>query len=221
MMERAHQHSVALGAASLDGTRPAPLAELLSSIAAAKGLAAELYEACLAQAPDAENHKRQATVVKEERALAQRLRTVIGVGASGLGLGATAPPAANGWPSGLMLAFALDQATTAALVGVARADNMELVSLAASGVDEERRHQEFVLSALEAATRDEPALGQRLAREMIEARDWVKAIFPRHAILAALAETGALAADAARVHDSFLASLGDRIQEALGVLGDF
>jgi hypothetical protein len=59
-----------------------------------------------------------------------------------------------------------------------------------------------------------------LAKEMIVDRDWVKEVYPRRSQLVALAETGLIEAAALKAHDTFLASLGDRIQDALGVLGD-
>jgi hypothetical protein len=68
------------------------------------------------------------------------------------------------------------------------------------------------------ADRD-PSIGPRLAREMIEARDWVKQAYPRRHALEALVGAGILSTEAPKAHDTFLASLGDRIQEALGVLG--
>jgi hypothetical protein len=55
---------------------------------------------------------------------------------------------------------------------------------------------------------------------MIATRDWIKSVFPRHEPLTALIAAGLLADGAAAKHDAFLASLGDRMQEALGVLGD-
>lgn len=196
-----------------------PLRQLLGSIMAAKQLAGALYEACLADAPDDETRRRQAAMAGAERAQATRIQQATRAEPL-LRLDAAPPPELDAWASALMVAFALDQGATAALVGVARATDPELVSLAASLVEQEDTHQVFVLGRFAALAREDPALGWRLAREMIAARDWVKAIFPRHAALAALAESGVLGAGAARAHDAFLANLGDRIQEALGVLGE-
>jgi 1,2-phenylacetyl-CoA epoxidase catalytic subunit len=119
-----------------------------------------------------------------------------------------------------MAAFALDQAATAALVALATTLDERAVALAHRIVDEEESHRTFALEAFRALIREDPGQGLPLAREMIVDRDWVKQVFPRRAQLVSLADAGLLAADAPRAHDSFLASLGDRIQDALGVLGD-
>jgi 1,2-phenylacetyl-CoA epoxidase catalytic subunit len=125
------------------------------------------------------------------------------------------------WPSSLMFAFALDQAITGAMIALGEAPDAELASLAQRIVHEEQPHQTFGIESLRAFTRQDPALGRRLAREMLEARDWVQQLFPRRKTLGALAESGVLPPTAPRAHDSFLASLGDRMQDALGVLGEF
>src|SRR5207302_1711654 len=85
---------------------------------------------------------------------------------------------------------------------------------------DERLHQNFAIGTFRAIADRDPALGRRLAREMIEARDWVQQVYPRRAALADLVQIGVLPPEATKLHDSFLASLGDRIQEALGVLRD-
>jgi hypothetical protein len=55
---------------------------------------------------------------------------------------------------------------------------------------------------------------------MLEMRSWVQQTYPRRAALVDLAAAELLPAEAPRAHDAFLASLGDRIQDALGVLGE-
>ena len=124
------------------------------------------------------------------------------------------------WPSALMAVFALDQAATGALVALARAPGAALAEAAARLVEQERQHQAFALGSFCTIASADSALGRRLALEMIEARDWIKQIYPRHGALQALADAGVLPADAPKAHDSFLASLGDRVQDALGVLGE-
>src|SRR5439155_23312200 len=119
-----------------------------------------------------------------------------------------------------MAAFALDQAATAALIALASADDRRMVDAARGIVDDERAHQSFAIGAFNSVADRDPAAGRRLAAEMLVARDWVKQVFPRHAIPEKLAADGMVPPDAAKAHDSFLASLGDRVQEALGVLGD-
>jgi hypothetical protein len=114
----------------------------------------------------------------------------------------------------------LDQAATAALAGIASLGDGELADTAASIAADERRHQAFAIGAFRSVADADPPQGIKLARDMIVARDWVKQVFPRHTALANLAAAGVLPADAAKIHDAFLASLGDRVQEALGVLGD-
>lgn len=126
----------------------------------------------------------------------------------------------EGWPSALMAAFALDQAATAALAAIARLGGGSLAEAAARIVHEEMAHQVFAISVFRSIVERDAESGRRLAAEMLVARDWVKQVFPRHAALVELASAGALPPDAAKIHDSFLASLGDRVQEALGVLGD-
>lgn len=119
-----------------------------------------------------------------------------------------------------MLAFALDEAADAALVGLTKATDGALRLLAADAMADERLVRGAILDHLVFAVEPDAALGRRLAREMIVARDWIKQVFPRHAALARLTEQGLLDKGATAAHDSYLASLGDEIQEALGVLGD-
>jgi hypothetical protein len=95
--------------------------------------------------------------------------------------------------------------------------NMQRV--AHSIVEEEAEHQRFVLGIFRELADTDPAMGPRLAAEMLVARDWVRQVFPRRAPLTELVEAGLLPPEGPKAHDSFLASLGDRIQDALGVLG--
>ncbi len=129
-------------------------------------------------------------------------------------------PYDQGWGSGLMAGFALDQAATAALVALETSSAPRVATMARRIIEEERAHQTFALGAFRVLADTEAGLGMRLAKEMIEDRDWIKEIYPRRASIVALAEAGLVATDAPRLHDTFLASLGDRIQDALGVLGD-
>jgi 1,2-phenylacetyl-CoA epoxidase catalytic subunit len=125
------------------------------------------------------------------------------------------------WPSSLMFAFALDQAITGALIALGEVPEPELARLAQRIVHEEHPHQTFGIESLRTFTRQDPALGRRLAREMLEARDWVQQLFPRRKTLGSLADAGLLPPTAPKAHDTFLASLGDKMQDALGVLGEF
>ena len=119
-----------------------------------------------------------------------------------------------------MAAFAVDQAATAALIALATAPHRGLAATAQRIVDAEQGHQAFALAAFRATADTQAGQGMRLAKEMIELRDWVKSVYPRRLRIAALADAGLVAADAPRRHDTFLASLGDRTQDALGVLGE-
>lgn len=195
------------------------LGELLASTATAKRLAAELYVESLAEAPDAETRRRQRALADAAQAVARQLAATTEFKVD-LKLDPGARPATEGWSSALLLAFAVDQAATATLAGLARSPDPRLATLAGRLVEQGRAHQPFVLDALAGVSNDQPGLGRRLALEMLAARDWIKAFYPRHTPLSELAAAGLLADDAARVHDTFLASLGDRIQEALGVLGE-
>ena len=194
------------------------LAELLRALGQAKLIASDLYrssaEACL----NAE--ARGSLMLISQSKMAQAARVSALVGASPVLLVAEAnPPPHDDWSSALMLAFALDQAATGALHGLADCRDARISTLARAIVEEERAHQTAVLGWLATAAGDSNS-GARLARQMVAARDWIRAIFPRHTILARLAGSEFVSPDAAKRHDSFLASLGDRIQEALGVLGD-
>jgi hypothetical protein len=119
-----------------------------------------------------------------------------------------------------MSVFALDQAITAAMVALAHAPDSRISAAASGIVRDERVHQQFAMETFQALANRDSALGRRLAHEMIEARDWVRQIFPRREALGKLAEQGVLTAEALRAHDTFLASLGDSVQDALGVLGE-
>jgi len=206
---------------------PEPVAELIRATSRAKRAAARMYQAWHAQAPDADARKGIAELAQDEHAHAVALDRLLGLLTVTPNNGAERPfPAdsedrglAIGWPSALMASFALDQAATACLTALALAPLPDLTRLARSILADERDHQRFVIDMLRGLADANPPLGQRLAVEMIVARDWVREVFPRHNELAALVERGLLPRDAPRTHDTALASLGDRIQEALGVLG--
>jgi hypothetical protein len=200
------------------------LEALIERSAQAKRMAGSMYAALRARVPGAQATLALARLVSEEEAHAADLAALRGgqrvqepIRAAGL---AGCSPHGESWASGLMAAFALDQAVTAALVALATSPDEPTAALARRIVNEERDHQTFALGAFRALAREDPALGPALAREMIVDRDWVKQVYPRRGQLVALAEEGLLAADAPRAHDAFLASLGDRIQDALSVLGD-
>jgi len=202
-----------------------PLRDLIGAIRAAKIGVAGMYVALADGMPGVEAGLSVRRLADEEIDHARRLSLLLGDQHGTTRLPA-APPAPGcglndeSWPSALMAAFALDQAGTAALLGIARLGEGSLAETAASIVEEERAHQSFAVAAFRSVADRDPDAGRRLAREMIAARDWVKSIFPRHKPLVELANDGLLPTDAATAHDSFLASLGDRLQEALGVLGD-
>jgi len=126
---------------------------------------------------------------------------------------------AQSWSSAIMVAFALDQAATACLAALAHTKNRKLARLAQTILADERGHQQFILGVFKELADDNPAMGNRLAAEMLIARDWVRQVFPRRDELASLAEAGLLLPEGPKAHDTYLASLGDRIQDALGVLG--
>jgi hypothetical protein len=200
------------------------LENLVARIGQAKRMAGSIYAALRDRAPSAPAALALSRLVADEEAHATALDALRGerrqqeaIKAAGL---AGCSPHGEPWASGLMAAFAVDQAATAALVALAMAPDERASALARRLVDEEREHQTFALGAFRTLTREDPALGLPLAREMIVDRDWIKQVFPRRAQLVGLAEAGLLAGDAPRAHDSFLASLGDRIQDALGVLGE-
>jgi hypothetical protein len=218
MQERQPQRSVT------DVRLDPRVADLVERIGQAKRMAGAMYAALRDRAPsapaalalarlaaDEESHATQLDALRVERHPSEAVRAAGLIGCS---------PYGETWLSGLMAAFALDQAATAALVALATSPDQRAAALAHRIVDEEESHQTFALEAFRALVREEPGHGLPLAREMIVDRDWVKQVFPRRAQLVSLADAGLLAADAPRAHDSFLASLGDHIQDALGVLGD-
>jgi hypothetical protein len=200
------------------------VAELLDRTARAKRMAAAMYTALRDRAPGATAVMALERVAADEGAHAAALNTLH------RGLHDEAIPEAGGlagcnprsesWASGLMAAFALDQAATAALVALSLSAHSALGAAARSIIAEERDHETFALGAFKALVREDPSLGMPLAREMIVDRDWIKQVYPRKVHLVALVDAGLLPPEAPRQHDSFLASLGDRIQDALGVLGD-
>lgn len=119
-----------------------------------------------------------------------------------------------------MLAFALDQACTAALSALEHAPDPRLAAMCRWIADEEKRHEAFVLEAFRALAARDAVLGRRLAAEMNDARTWVQQVFPRRKLLGELAGAGSLPDAAPQAHDRFLSSLGDRVLDALGVLGE-
>ncbi len=205
-------------------TLDAELAAFVAVTARAKRMAAALYRGLQERAPATTAALALARFAEDEESHAAILMDLVGeprssaprAGAPPLGCG----PHGESWGSGLMAAFALDQAATAALLGLAAAQHTRLAAAAQRIVDEEAQHQAFALAAFRALADADPAAGMALAREMIQDRDWIKEVYPRRTRLVELADAGLLAADAARQHDSFLASLGDRVQDALGVLGE-
>jgi len=196
------------------------LDQLLGEIAAAKLAAADLYDACLTLPMAGGSRARLSPLADDERVQAMLITATRTDQEQPMPLSTVSRPATSRFDSALMLAFALDQAATAALVGLRNAPDPRVTTLAEHILTAEQGHQEIVLAELVAVAGPHPEVGRRLAREMIEARDWIKVAFPRRNRIAALAAAGALPAGAAQAHDAFLGSLGDRIQEALGVLGD-
>ena len=198
--------------------------DFVGAIQEAKIGGAGLYATLADHMPSVEASLAVRGLASDETEHAMRLERVAGERQTPARIGPLAALACGvqdeSWQSALMTAFALDQAATAALHAIARRGEGTLAETAATIVDEERAHQSLALAAFRSVAEGDTQSGRRLAAEMLVARDWVKQVFPRHAALAELAAAGLLPADAAKVHDSFLASLGDRVQEALGVLGD-
>jgi hypothetical protein len=194
------------------------LQTLLGEVAAAKRAAADFYEACLEFVASDVTRQRIAGLVAEKREQAARLAATLDVSPPSVTL--EGRPDFSRFDSRLMLAFALDQAATAVVIAYQGAADPSVSEVASALVAAEGAHQATVLAELRAAVEAEPEAGLRLAREMVLARDWIKAIFPRRERVLALVEAGILQDGAAAAHDGFLSSLGDRIQEALGVLGD-
>ena len=202
---------------------PDALIHFVADIRAAKLGAAGMYASVAEQMSSVDANLALRRLVEEETEHAAALAAILGMStpesprvAAGVGCGLHD----EGWPSALMAAFALDQAATASLLAVAQLEESPLRQVAERIAEDERGHQAFALAAFKSVAHRDAAAGRRLAADMLEARDWVKAVFPRHSVLVDLAAGGMLPPTAAKVHDSFLASLGDRIQEALGVLGD-
>jgi len=198
------------------------LLSLVRAIRAAKVGAGHMYAALGDRMPSFEGRLAVEQLARDEAEHAARLERLVGTdqpqlaAATSIGCGLYD----EAWPSALLAAFALDQAATAALLGLSAASDAGLGDVARHIVEDERAHQAFALRAFKSVADKDPEAGRRLAAEMLVARNWVKQVFPRHTVLAALAAGGAVGPDAAQRHDSFLASLGDRMQEALGVLGD-
>ncbi len=219
-MKPQHRSSTAASGAELD---PA-LASFVAATVRAKRMAAALYLGLRERAPGPTGALAITRIVEDEESHAAALAELLGAPRQSNEV-MSAPPAGcspygESWASGLMAAFALDQAATAALIALTAASEPQLSTLARRIVGEEEQHQTFALGAFRALADADPALGVPLAKEMIRDRDWIKEIYPRRAHLIALAEAGHVAEEAARRHDSFLPSLGDRIQDALGVLGE-
>lgn len=121
---------------------------------------------------------------------------------------------------GVLSGFCLDAAATAALVGLETAGLPPLASAAREIVEQDRSLEGEILALFAGLCRTDPGLGRTLGTAMIAARDWIKVAFPRRERLIALSEVGLVAPTAARDHDGYLASLGDRMQAAFGVLGE-
>ncbi len=205
-----------------------PAAELVRSTSRAKRATARMYRAWQAQAPDSDARHSLAQLAIDEATHARALDGLVGI------LSLSPPFLPDGpvfernghstsgsepWPSALMAVFALDQAATACLTALAHAPHPNLGQVARTIVTEEEAHQRFVLNAFRKLADETPGLGPRLATEMLVARDWVRDVFPRRSALQDLVVLGMLPAEGPKAHDSFLASLGDRLQDALGVLG--
>jgi 1,2-phenylacetyl-CoA epoxidase catalytic subunit len=210
--------------AGLEGGLDPALADLLTATVGAKRMAASMYLGLRDRAPAPTGAIALSRIAEDETEQAAAIDALRGVRRQAEPVSPAVSPGCSPydqtWGSGLMTAFALDQAATAALVALETSSAAAVAAVARRIVQEERQHQSFALGAFRALADAEPGLGMRLAKEMIENRDWIKEMYPRRARIVTLAEAGLLAADAPRLHDSFLASLGDRIQDALGVLGD-
>jgi 1,2-phenylacetyl-CoA epoxidase catalytic subunit len=200
------------------------LLDLIRAAARAKHATAQLYAAWEERAPGGVGRMVTA-LARDEQAHAELLDRLLAelsgrpaepVMVAGVGCGLHDEQ----WPSALISAFALDQAITAAMISLSRSPHPQLSATAQRIVDEEGPHQRFAVDAFRVFANQDVALGRRLALEMLDARNWVQQIFPRRKALGALAEAGVLPDDAPRAHDSFLASLGDKVQDALGVLGE-
>ena len=171
------------------------LVQLVAAIRAAKLGAAEMYSALAERMPGVDATLALRGLADDEMDHAGRLQHFVGGGPASDGIDRAALPGCGlhdeSWATSLMAAFALDQAATAALVGIASLTDGALAETAASIVAEERRHQAFAIGAFRSLADADPSLGLALARDMIVARDWVKQVFPRHAALANLVAEGA------------------------------
>jgi 1,2-phenylacetyl-CoA epoxidase catalytic subunit len=185
-----------------------------------------MYRAWTGHAPDAAKRQGLVRIAEDEATHARLLDGLLGILSLGPpfpagmeALKAEAAPAdsARPWAAALMVAFSLDQAATACLSALQQARHSELATVAESIVADELSHQEFILDTFHGLAVEAPAFGDRLAAEMVAARDWVEEVFPRRAELAQLVERGQLHAKGIDEHDSFLAALTNRLQQSLGV----
>ncbi|MBM2810738.1 MAG: hypothetical protein HW416_1497 [Chloroflexi bacterium] len=202
-----------------------PLARLLSSTARAKRTTGAMYLACRDRSPGLDARLALDRLAQDEGMHADSISALVAEPpavaftpmpapvAVGRGIGAEA------WPSALMSAFALDQAATAALLALSLAPDAVVAAVAQRIADEECAHQAFAIGAFRLVADVDTSVGARLAAEMIQSRDWVQQAYPRRRALEELVNSGVLPSEARKAHDTFLASLGDRVQEALGVLG--
>jgi 1,2-phenylacetyl-CoA epoxidase catalytic subunit len=216
-------HEVVLSVRGRPDALPGALADFLEAIRSAKLSVGSMYLAQANRNPNPQATIAMRQIAQDEIGHAAALARAMRRPAEPERVAAAAPvgcgPFDETWPSALMAAFALDQAATAALLAISKADGV-LAATAGRIAADERAHQSFAIAAFKSVASGDPTAGRRIAGEMLVARDWVKQVFPRHAVLAELASVGILPTDAPKLHDSFLASLGDRVQEALGVLGD-
>jgi len=204
-----------------------PAASLIRSTSQAKRATARMYRAWISQTPDADKRQALADLAEEEIKHARALDGLVGI----VSLPPIPSPGApidddptgldgrNPWPSAMMVAFSLDQAATACLAALSHTAHRNMQRVALSIVEDEAEHQGFIIGIFRELADTDPTIGPRLAAEMLAARDWVRQVFPRRESLAELVQARLLPPEAPKAHDSFLASLGDRIQDALGVLG--
>ena len=200
-------------------------AEMLSVLARTKRVTAQLYLECAAGAPHSASRIALQQIAEDERLHASQFAALLPDKSAHDASVPITPPGCSvndqDWASMLMAVFALDQAVTGALVALAQTTDPAVAQTARRVASEEQAHAEFAVQSFQALADADAAVGRRLAHEMVEARDWVRSIFPRRQMLLTLSTAGLLPAGAPQAHDTFLASLGDRIQEALGVLGEF
>lgn len=197
---------------------------LIRATARAKRLASHLYVVAGARAEQDTSREAVEGIAEEEIGQASAIEALLprepAPSPAPTPRGAPWARTESSWPTALMAAFAVDQAATGTLVALSQALDPDIARLAADLVAAEQDHQGFAVDAFRAITDVDPGLGRSLAVEMIAARDWVKEIYPRRRVLVSLVEAGLLRPEAPRAHDSFLANLGDRVQDALGVLGE-